>query len=306
MTIRHLRIFIAVFDRMNITRAAETLHLTQPVVTRTIKELEQYYGIALFERINHKLRPTDAGRRFYAHAMQVVSSFDAMETDVRDYAERFTLCVGSTYYLGSYFLPKLITLFQARFPQASIRARVMNAGNLQRAIREGELDFAIIEDMATEADLASELFFEDHLTLLLPVDHPLARRESVNICDLRDQPFLMRESGSITRRRLDETFAMHGFAVEPLLESTSTHAIIQCVAAGLGVTLLPEYLVRDSVSSGLVACRPICDETFLRKNYIVWRKEKHLSEAVQETMALCRTAVQQFHENLPREFPFAL
>lgn len=105
MTIRHLRIFVAVFDRMNVTRAAEAMHLTQPVVTRTIKELEQHYGIVLFDRINHRLRATDAGRSFYAYAMQVLSAFDAMETGVLAQSDHFTVSIGSTYYLGSYVLP---------------------------------------------------------------------------------------------------------------------------------------------------------------------------------------------------------
>lgn len=299
MTIRHLRIFVAVFDRMSITRASEALHLTQPVVTRTIKELEQHYGVALFDRINNRLRATEEGRSFYAHAMQVISAFDAMENGVRDHSEHFTVSVGSTYYLGSFVLPRVIKRFQARFPHAVIRTRVLNGENIQKAVISGELDFAVIEDMVSDSALTSEFFLRDRLALLLPSGHPLTRKEHIYMRDLRDQPFLMREDGSVNRRRQDDTFAKHGFAVTPVMESASTHAIVQCVGDGLGLTLLPEFLIADCTASGRVVHRFVSDEPFLRNHHIVWLKGKHLSAPVAETMLFCREAAQELLEEFP-------
>lgn len=297
MTIRHLKIFIAVYDAKNITHAAKALHLTQPVVTRTIKELESYYNIHLFERMNHKLYITDEGHRLYAHARQIIDAFDLMERDVSGSSENFTLHIGTTFYLGSFLLPGVLTEFKKIYPKAKIKAQVFNAGNLQRALCESALDLALIEDQVTNTNLCSEAFFHDRLVLVLPWNHPLLEKDAICMEDLRDADFLVREKGSFGRLRFDASFANHGITIDPLLESCSTQAIIQGVRAGLGLALLPEHLVKNCIKCGLVASRMIIDESFDRQNYIVWHKNKLLTPHLVKMMEICRKVALELKEN---------
>ncbi|MBR5289038.1 MAG: LysR family transcriptional regulator [Clostridia bacterium] len=297
MTIRHLKVFICVYDHMSITRAAGALHMTQPVVTRTIKELENHYNMLFFDRINQRLYATEAGKRFYSHAKRVISAFDAMEADTYTSSEHFCLSIGATYSLGNYLLPSIIKDLQEHFPHASIRASVMNISSLQRALSDNELDFAIVEDHINDAHLNSEVFFKDRLVLILPKDHPLSRRESIFVQDLQDLPFLMREKGSANRRRLDDMLSKHSITVRPVLESYSTQVIFAAITKGLGVSLLPEYLAAPWAKAGLVESCPLADQPMVRKNFIIWNKEKNLSPQIHESMRICHQAAMRLRES---------
>ena len=96
------------------TLAAEQLHLTQPAVTRVIKEIENYYGVCLFERLNRRLYVTESGRRLYAQALHLIDTFESMEKEMRNLDTFGLLRIGSTIALGSYLLPELIFIFQKR------------------------------------------------------------------------------------------------------------------------------------------------------------------------------------------------
>ena len=105
MTIRHMKIFLEVYRLENITQAAKTLHMTQPAVTRTIQEIEQHYGVRLFDRMNRRLFVTEAGRQFYAQALHIVESFDRMEKGLLNGDAFGVLRVGASISLGNFFLP---------------------------------------------------------------------------------------------------------------------------------------------------------------------------------------------------------
>lgn len=107
MTLRHLRIFAEVYRAGNVTRAAEVLHMTQPAVTRAVQELEQHYGVRLFERMYRHLSPTEGGRRLYPQAVHLLDAFDRMETGLRDWDSLGVVRVGATVTLGGALLPGL-------------------------------------------------------------------------------------------------------------------------------------------------------------------------------------------------------
>lgn len=296
MTIRHLKIFICVYDHMSITRAAGALHMTQPVVTRSIKELENHYGALFFDRINQRLHATEAGKRFYAHAKQVAAAFDAMEKEVYTSSEHFTLNIGATYSMGSYLLPGVIKELQTHFPHADIHARVMNITSLQHALCENELDFALVEDLVTDPHLRSEVFFKDRLVLVLPNGHPLTQLHMVTASDLQDMPFIAREKGSANRRRLDEMLERNGVSVRIVLESVSTQVIFSALAEGLGISLLPEYLAAPMVRAGQFSICALADEPMVRENYLLWNREKSLTPQMHECMELCHRAALRLRE----------
>ena len=101
MTLRHMRIFAEVYRTRNVTHAARNLHMTQPAVTRAIQELEQHYGVRLFERLYRHLSPTEAAQRLYAQAVYLLDTFDHMEAAMRDWDSLGVVRVGATVTLGS-------------------------------------------------------------------------------------------------------------------------------------------------------------------------------------------------------------
>ena len=134
MTVRHLRIFVQVYQCGGITRAAEQCHMTQPAVTRSIHELENYYSVCLFDRLNHRLTPTEAGKRLYAQALHLVDSFDALEFSLRNSDSAGMLRVGGSITIGNVLLPGL-AIMMAAMKELDIPA----VRHSKTALREGLL-----------------------------------------------------------------------------------------------------------------------------------------------------------------------
>lgn len=287
MTNRHLNIFLAVYQTGSVTRAAEKLYMTQPAVTRAIKELEHYYGVLLFERINQRLSVTEAGRQFYAYALHIIDSFDQMEKKMRNWDELGVIRVGASVTLGSMLLPKVLKAFQKSHAQITIKATVTNGTKLQSKLADNELDFALIEGGVAGENLICEEFTEDRLILLLPPNSELLQRETICLADLKEYPLVLRENESVSRILLNHIFALHNLSIEPFMESVSVHAIIQAVHEGIGISFLPERLVHYGVASGFIATKPVADEEFMRKNYIVRHKNKLLTSTARDFIALC-------------------
>ena len=288
MTLRHLNIFLAVCRTQNITRAAEQLHLTQPTVTRAVQELERYYGVCLFDRLGRGVQLTESGKLLFAHALHIQAAFDELEQGLRSWEQTGLLRIGATPTLASTLLTRALPRFRESRGQLQLRTAVYNGTDLQRRLTAGELDFALIEGSVTQERLHREPLTEDRLILILPPDDPRLHAPELRLEEAAAGPLLLREPGSMGRQHVEQVFARHGLTPEPVMESISTHAIIQSVHMGLGVSFLPENLVRHSVETGFVATREIADEPFTRRNYLAWHEQKYLGPAARELIALLR------------------
>lgn len=293
MTVRHLKIFIQVYRTQNITKAAEQLHITQPTVTRAIQELERYYGIRLFERINRRLSVTESGHKLYAHAVHIVDSFDRMERSLKNWDEFGILRIGATPTLASVLLPSVAVEFGRRYPGISLRTAVRNGTDLQNQLLNNELDFALIEGSISMPHLVREEIGQDRLVLILPPDDPRQHQPRLLLQELQNDKLLLREESSMARSFLNRIFAMHNMTIDPSMESISTHALIQAVHMGLGISFLPEQLVMHSILSGYVSSRKVDDEPFVRRDYIVYHENKFLADSAREFLDLCRAAAKE-------------
>lgn len=288
MTIRHLKLFTEVYRTLNVTKAAENLNMTQPTVTRAIQELEEHYDIKFFDRINKRLNSTEAGNKFYSYAMKTLEAYDHMEEGMLNYQDNEVIRVGSTISIGSTVLPKVIKRFNEQYPEIQIKSSVNNTEHLQEMISNNQIDFALMEGYVPVEHVCSEVFSEDRLVLLLPPDDSRIKLGVVSLEMLKNDNFLLREKGSVGRNYVDVLFSSHGFPIEPLMESISTHAIVRAVNAGLGVAILPKDLVEHSIISGYVSSCEIEDIDLTRHNYIVWHEGKYLTDKMKELMELCK------------------
>ena len=271
MTIRHLRVFVAVCRERGVTRAAQRLHMTQPAVTRAIQELERHYGVRLFERLGRRLSLTACGERAFAEAVHLVDAFDGMERGLRSWEEQGVLRVGATITLGTVLLPAAAAAFERRHPALRVEARVARGEEIRAALLDNRLDLALVEGELGDARLLEERFLEDRLVLVAPPGDPLLARERLRLA------------------LVEHVFAARGVPLAPLRESASTRALVRAAEAGLGVALLPERLVRGDIAAGRVGTRAVEDEPFVRGNYLVRHRSKFLTPGAQEFLALCRT-----------------
>ncbi len=290
MTIRHLKLFLEVYKTMNITKAAENLNMTQPTVTRAIQELEDHYGIRLFDRINHRLSITEAGNSFYSYASKTIESFDHMEKGMSEWNHRELIKIASTISLGSVFIPQLVRTFEKNNPEVRIKVFINNYEHIQTLLHENKADLALLDGYAQGgASIYYESFSQDKLVLLLSPHDERCEKKTIKLEELKNDAFLLREKGSVGRNYVDVLFSSHGFPLEPVMESTSIHAIVNSVHAGLGVSILPQELVKHSITSGFVGSCEIEGINMTRKNYIAWHEGKYLTPKMKELIDLCKS-----------------
>lgn len=288
MTIKHLKIFLEVYKEMNITRAAEKLHLVQPAVTRAIKELESYYGVCLFERINHRLSLTEAGNELYSYAIHITESFDLVEKKLMDWDSLGSLRIGATITLGTVFLPTVLPLFSNLHRDLKIKTIVANSASLQDALENNTLDMALIEGEVFNDHFCRIPFQHDELKLIFSPQHELTGSSIITLSDLTRFPFLMRDKGSVGRDTIEHIFAARDLNIDLAMESSSTQAIVHAVHAGLGIAILPNGLVKHDIESGYVMTGDIADADFSRVLYVVYHKNKYLTKSAQDFISICQ------------------
>ncbi len=289
MTIKHLKLFLAVCNcDFNTTRAANELHTTQPAVSLAIRELEQYYGVVLFDRIGRRLKITEAGQRFQEYAFHIITLFDDMEKGMRDWDSFGILRVGASITIGSQFLPNYVKTFYSHYPGTEVRAVIGPSDYLEQKILNSELDFALIEGITHIPSFISEEYMEDYLTVICPTNSSLCQKQEITIDEFRRQNFLLRERGSGTREVFERVIEQAGFMVTPIWEATSTTALVNAVINGLGISVLPYRMVVGPLKRGLVSTVSVKGLSFQRKFHIVYHKEKFLTSSAKAFMELCR------------------
>ena len=295
MTLRHLKIFAAVYRHSSITRAAEALHLAQPSVSLAVKELENYYGIRLFERLGRRITPTEGGTAFYGYAIHIVSLFAEMETRMRNWDAFAALRVGTSITIGVSLLPGLIQAYQKRVPGVEVRAEVRKSAEIEQMLLHNEIDLGLIETQPQSPELVAVPFQENFLRAIVWPGHPLCGKAAVSLQALAQSPFLVREPGSAERNILEAYFAMEGLPLRPVWESASTQALVKAVAAGLGVSILPERLVARDVAEGTVATIPL-QYPMRRTLNALHHKSKYLTPNMRTFLALCQEIGQESFE----------
>lgn len=209
MTLRHLRIFLAVCREGSATAAAEKLYIAQPTVSVAIRELESHYKVTLFDRIGRRLFLTDAGRQMRSYAQHIVSLLDEMEVRSQDWEETGTLRLGSSITIGTVQLPGIVAQLQDRYPKLRIEITICNSDAVETALLNNEIDLGLIEGECRRETLTDLLLGGDELVFLCHPKHPFAG-QSIAATQLKDEAFLFREKGSAGRELVESTLRASG------------------------------------------------------------------------------------------------
>lgn len=291
MTLRHLKIFVAVCKSKGITSAAKKLHIAQPSVSLAIKELEVYYGVRLFDRISKKIYITETGKQFLSYAQHIVSLFDELEKGFKNWDTIGTLRIGTSITIGNFLLPEYVKMFQELHPQIKVHAIIDNSAVIEEHIISNDVDFALIEGTVHNNNIITKKFMEDELVFICGANHPLAARDCIEVEELRKYEFILREKGSGGRELFESTMYIHNIEIKPICESISTQAIIRAVSEGYGLSVLPYLMVRNALRSGIIKKIEIKDISLNRQYYIIRHKNKFLTPAASDFIKLCEIPV---------------
>ena len=249
-----IRVFRVVAHHLNFSRAAEELLLTQPAVTQQIKALEEEFGVPLFDRGGGHISLTPGGKALlpFADKMKELSE-EASAAVAGAYGHQAgELSLGASQTIGQYLLPNIVASFLQSHPKVHITARSGNTDAMLEALVAREIHLALIEGPEQRKDVHIEPFMEDHMVLVVPAGHEWANHE-IKISELATQPLLMREFGSGSRRVVEQALAASGLKSKDLrisMELDSTEGLLSAVEAGLGVTFVSRWTVRNQIALG--------------------------------------------------------
>jgi len=253
MTLRQIEVFLAVAQARNFSRAAKTIHLSQPTLSEHISELEHEVGKPLLFRRHREVTLTEAGRVFEPYALSIISAVDGARQAMADLdgVGRGSLLIGASTTPGLYVMPHIVAMFRARYPGVDLKLQIANSQVIEGRVRERELDLGIVGGHAVvpgEECLAAGLL--DELVLIVPPGHPWASRSEIAPAQLAEHPLLVREEGSATRRVIERALQRAKVKTRIVMELDHTEAIKQAVMAGLGVALVSTYAIRGEVETG--------------------------------------------------------
>ena len=303
MTLRHMIIFRAVCAAgCNSTKAAESLHMTQPAVSLAIKELEHYYGVRLFDRIGKRLQITEAGQNFLRYAIHISDLFEDMERGLRGWDANGLLRVGASITIGSQLMPNYARTFATLYPETDVRVLVEQSDRLEKKLLANELDFALIEGVAHDPAIVTEAYMEDELCVVCPADGTWREGQTMPLDVFARQRLLLREHGSGTREVFDRAMERAGYAVAPVWEAMSTTALVNAAINGLGIAVLPRRMVFSAQARGLVVTCRVEGLDLRRSFFIIHHRDKYLTASARAFMAFCRA----YEEEHPAPASFGL
>lgn len=283
LDIRQLQYLIEVARWKSFTKAAESLFITQPTISKTMKGLEEELGVTLFDRTSKKMNLTDAGEIIVSQAQQIVTSFHNLTAELDDLRnlKQGNIRIGLPPMVGASFFPKVIGQFHNRYPDIKIQLFEDGAKKVELDVASGLLDVGVAVLPTSQEGLQSIPFVEEKLKLVLHPSHPLAEREEVKLCELAADAFvLFREDFTLHDRIIGECVKV-GFQPNVIYESSQWDLISEMVAAGLGITLLPETICRE-VDEKQVKIISLIEPIIPWKLGIVWREDRYLSFATRE------------------------
>ncbi len=255
MNLHHLRLFTAVVNQGGFTKAAASLHLSQPAISKSLNELERQLNLTLLERSGRSIRLTDAGQALYARARELFGVEWIAEQELREIRglKRGVLRIGASTTIATYMLPPYLGRFHLRHPGIRIRATSANTRAVLRMLLESRADIALVEGPVSHPQVEVQPWLDDELVVISHPEHRLLSRNDVDVGMLVREQFIVREPGSGTRDVSARALALHGVRLTNTMRVGGTESIKQAVAAGLGLAIVSRAAAADQLALGKIA-----------------------------------------------------
>lgn len=278
-----LKYFITVVEAQTFTKASEILHISQPSLSISIKKLENQLGLKLLDRSKRKLQVTREGSILYAEAKRLVNQLDYIENEMERLKTEgpLELSIG-TIESANHWLPKILKIMKEAYEHVHIRLLdILSADDVKHALLNFDIHFAITNQYINTNQIQSTFLYEEHLVIVLPVDHPLAAEETIRIGDLNNEPFILCQEGFQTRDDVVNAFRKSGSKLNIHYEIERFETACRLVEEGLGVTIVPEKYVMN-MKSHHYRVRYVSGQEIKRNVYLLVDKERYLPPLVEE------------------------
>lgn len=280
LTLRQMQVFEAVARLLSHSRAAKELYLSQPAISMQIKQLEQSIGLPLFEQVGKQIYLTDAGREMLHYSRAISQQLQELESIFSEMKgmDRGHLNI-SVVNTANYFMPQLLAKFCQQHPKIQVSLHVANRDAVLKQLADNSSDLAIMGQPPEGGEMLAQSFMKNPLVVIAPPEHALCQVKRVQLKQLEQENFLLREQGSGTRSAMERFFAEHGIQFHTGMEMGTNEAIKQAVQAGMGLGILSLHSAELELETGRLAVLNVEHFPIVRHWYIVYRKSTRMSSA---------------------------
>lgn len=288
MNLNHLAIFLAVAEAGSVGGGAASLHISQPAVSKQLREFEHTLGLTLFDRLPKGVRLTAAGEQLLGFARRIFATEQAAEralAGMRDLSAG-KLVIGASTTIGNYLLPMVLAEYRQTWPGVEILLEIANTKVIQQKLLDNALDLGLTEGFVESDELNAEVFATDVLVVIAAAKHPLMGKRNLTARQLCDEPCILREPGSGTRSVIERILTQRGLNHMPAMSLGSTEAIKRAVAAGAGISLVSRLAIANELVNGSLVQLKVKDLQVERPLHKVSLRNKQPSRAVDAFVAL--------------------
>jgi DNA-binding transcriptional LysR family regulator len=293
MNIHQLAVFHAVAEQSSLTRAAALLFISQPAVSKQLRELERSLGMALFHRLSTGVRLTEAGELLLGYSRQIFALEHEAESALRELhnLERGHLRIGASTTIGTYILPPACARFGRQYPKVEIALDIDNSRAIIERLRAGRIDLALVEGPLQDDEFVRDEIGHDELVPIASPFHPLCCLREISFEKLAEQPLLAREDGSGTRAVLQESFEARGLSPHIKMTLGNTEAIKRAVAAGVALAWVSRLAIENEEKTGTLKILGGPELAIERSLFRVRVAGRYESRAVREFLRMLKKQV---------------
>ncbi|RMG34964.1 MAG: LysR family transcriptional regulator [Gammaproteobacteria bacterium] len=292
MADRRLQVFHTVARLLSFTKAAETLHMTQPAVTFQVRQLEEYFNTRLFDRTHNRISLTEAGEVVYGFADKIFELYAEMENAVREMTGEISgsLTIGASTTIAEYMLPALLGDFRNQYPEVTIHLKVSNTEGIVSMVENNTIDLGVVEAPVGNKNLVVDKCRDDQLVAIVPPNHELASRKTVKMEELLQYPFICREEGSGTREVITNYICQTDECKQSMqiaMELGSPEAVKGAVEAGMGISVVSNATIQKELRLGTLVAIQL-DPPLERPFSFVHQKQKFRVRVMEELLEFAR------------------
>jgi DNA-binding transcriptional LysR family regulator len=280
LNLRQLQTFVTVARLNSFTGAARLLHLSQPALTKQVRQLEETLGVRLFDRNTRSVELTRIGQELAPVVNQLLREIEAVVVNTKELAEksRGVVRIAALPSISSTFLPTVIARFKEQYPGVSVVLKDVIAQRLAALVKAEEVDFGVGSLNVADPEVSFSLLLSDRMIVVFPPGSELEKKKTVSLLELAKLPLVLTESGSSVRKLVDQAFESVGKFAKPAFEATYMSTAAGMVRAGLGVAILPASAFEMGELAGLCT-RPIKSAALTRAIGVIEKTGRSLSPA---------------------------
>jgi DNA-binding transcriptional LysR family regulator len=283
-----LRIFQAVAETGSFTRAAERVHLTQPGISKHIKQMEEHLGVPLFDRLGRNAALTQPGEILLEATQEVMATVEAAEERIHDLTgmRAGRLRLGASFPIALYILPGVLAAYRERYPAIELSLQISTSEDIEAEVLANRLDIGLVSSEVHDPRLLARQFMGDELVVIVPENHKWSKRRRIKPRDLLSETYVVAARGAGARAIVEERLQAKGIVLQNLLDFVNPEGVKHAVEAGLGISIQPRTIVQREVAAGSLKALRLADVDSRIGYLFICRKQRHLSHADRAFLAV--------------------